>query len=400
MLYLLGRNKYDASVVFLGAVSVLLTFKIISVKEVASGFSNEGMLTVACLFIIAGVIKNSPTLSNITNRILKDNDSERKALIKLSFPIVVMSAFLNNTPIVALFIPIIKKWSKRNNFSASKFLIPLSYLSIFGGIVTLIGTSTNLLISSMIVNLGYKPIGMFEITKIGVPLAFVGVAYLVFYGKKMLPNNKNMEYVEKEEISISSFKEKILIGCFLLIIILPSLNIIPILHACILSLSIIFFTNTISLKKALKSIGWDTLLVISLSFSIGSALINSGASEFISRKIIEMSGFTSPVLLLMIVYVVTNIFTNIITNNAAAVLVLPIAYNIVSSLNLDMKPFAIAIAISASSSFVTHFGYQTNLMVYKEGNYSFKDYIRIGLPLNILFFIVSISLILVFYKLN
>ncbi|SFH81498.1 Di-and tricarboxylate transporter [Tindallia magadiensis] len=576
MLWLLVRNTFEPVVVFLGALVVLLTAGVISTKEALVGFSNEGMLTVAILFVVAGAIQKSPFLPGIATRLFGNRAKGRRPLLKMMAPITFLSAFLNNTPIVAIFIPIIRNWSTQYNISPSKFLIPLSYVSMFGGILTLIGTSTNLVVSGMLQEFGHEPMGMFEITKVGLPLALLGMAYLLFYGYKYLPDNQDLlasakqnfkeylvtfqvengsrvvgktieraglrnlkglylfEIIRKKEkiypvtptevlqeedkliftgqidtivqlqaidglkllssaedfselfksgeaniveavvstdfpflnqsIKESNFrshynaavvavvrqgerinekigkivlkpgdtllllahqhfinqwdgskdfylvsqkenedvltpgKAKIAVGSFLMLILLASTGILSTFHASLLALSVIMFTRTISVKEAFKSISWDTLLVIAFSFGIGNALINTGAAALVAGGLIYGVAPLGPIGVLLAVYFVTNVFTAIITNNAAAVLAFPIAYAASVQLDLNPMPFAIAVAVAASSCFATPFGYQTNLMVYGPGGYTFKDFMKVGLPLNVLFMIASVILIPIFFS--
>ncbi|SDY98553.1 SLC13 family permease [Tindallia californiensis] len=576
MVWLLVRNTFEPVIIFLGSVVALMTAGVISSQEALVGFSNEGMLTVAILFVVAGAIQQSPFLPGIATRLFGKRATGRRPLLKMMAPITLLSAFLNNTPIVAIFIPIIRNWSTQHNISPSKFLIPLSYVSMFGGILTLIGTSTNLVVSGMLQEFGHEPMGMFEITKVGLPLALLGMLYLLFYGYKHLPDNQDLldsakrnfrEYLvtfqvetqsrvigktiekaglrnlkglylfeiirnkqkiypvspsevlqkndklvftgqietivqlqaieglkllssdeefsdmfksgeaniveavvspdfpflnqtikesnfrshynaaivavvrqgerindkigkitlkpgdtlliltnhrfaqqwdgakdfylisqrENEEI-LSPAKARIAVGSFLMLIVFASTGLLSTFHASLLALSVLMFTRTISVKNAFKAISWDTLLVIAFSFGIGNALIKTGAADLIAGGLIYGIAPLGPIGALFAVYLVTNFFTAIITNNAAAVLAFPIAYAASVQMDLNPMPFAIAVAIAASSCFATPFGYQTNLMVYGPGGYSFKDFLKIGLPLNILFLIASIILIPIFFS--
>jgi len=153
-----------------------------------------------------------------------------------------------------------------------------------------------------------------------------------------------------------------------------------------------------SAKKYTKPINWDVLITVAAAFGISRALQHSGAADLIAHSTINISKSLGPIGVLAAIYILTNIFTEIITNNAAAALTFPIALSAAAQLGVDPRPFFIAIAIAASSSFSTPIGYQTNLIVQSIGNYKFSDYWRIGLPLNILAFIISMIVIPIFWS--
>jgi|LGVE01.1.fsa_nt_gb di/tricarboxylate transporter len=575
MLFLLIQNTFESMIIFLGAIVVLIASGVITVKEALAGFSNEGMLTVAILFVVARAIQKSPLLPKITNQMFGDGCNGKVDLLKIMAPIPLLSAFLNNTPVVALFMPMIRDWALRNNISPSKFLLPLSYLAMFGGLLTLVGTSTNLVVSGMLQEIGDSPLGMFEITTVGLPLAIIGVLYLVFYGYNQLPNNEDLlnetkenyrEYlvtfrvevgcniigksIEKaglrnleglflieiirnktkiietlpnetlkagdqliftgrvdtifqlqeiegltllssaedfgalfkngkahiveavisnafpflnktikesnfrsyynasvvavirngerinekigkiilrpgdtvlllanscfdnqwdgardfylmtpreNEKRLSPVKSIIAIGSFLMLIVLSATGILSTIYAALLALAVLLFTRTVSVNEAFKSIHWETIVVIAFSFGIGTALINTGAADMVAQGLIKVAAPMGGFGVLVAVYLVTNIFTAIVTNNAAAVIAFPIAYAASQQLNLDPRPFIIAVVVAASGCFLTPFGYQTNLMIYGPGGYTFKDFIKIGLPLTVIFFIVAMILIPVIF---
>jgi len=175
MLLLLIKEVYDQSKVFVLAITVFLIAGYINIDEAVEGFSNKGVLAVAVLFIIAGAVENSSYFQEITK--FNNLDREKFNPLKLFLTITGLSAFLNNTPII----PITKRISNKTGISASKLLIPISYLSILGCILTLIGTSTNLVISGLIEEMGLKPLGFFELTKISLPAAFFGITYIIFF---------------------------------------------------------------------------------------------------------------------------------------------------------------------------------------------------------------------------
>lgn len=192
MTFLLIREITKPSVVLFGSLMLLVLGQIITLEVALEGFSNQGMLTVGILFVVAAAIQSSSRFENAVLSILGKKNRKRTRYFRLMMPVSVLSAFLNNTPVVASLIPIVNNWAKRNNLSASKFLIPLSYAAILGGVCTLIGTSTNLVIHGMMLDHGMEGFSFFEIGKVGLPIALFGILFFSLWGYKMLPDRKDV----------------------------------------------------------------------------------------------------------------------------------------------------------------------------------------------------------------
>ena len=193
MLICLIKEVTRPDFIVFSALAILFLFGIISPSEAVKGFSNEGMLTVAMLFIVAGAVQQSGLLSQILTKALGYGKSPRSSMLKMMLPVSGLSAFLNNTPIVVMFTPIIRNWCKKRNISPSKFLIPLSYATIFGGTITLIGTSTNLIVHGLMIDNGFKGFSMFQLAVVAIPAAFIGIVYTCTIGYKILPERKSSD---------------------------------------------------------------------------------------------------------------------------------------------------------------------------------------------------------------
>ena len=188
----LMKEVVKPSIIVFSALMLLVMGGVINVDEAFAGFSNQGMLTVGFLFVVSAALQSSGAFYDIINRLLgKNKYGTAVRYFRLMIPVASFSAFLNNTPIVASLIPVIKSWSKRNNVAASKFLIPLSYAAILGGICTLIGTSTNLVVHGMLTERGFDGFGFFEISKVGIPVAVFGILFVALIGHYVLPSNKD-----------------------------------------------------------------------------------------------------------------------------------------------------------------------------------------------------------------
>jgi di/tricarboxylate transporter len=186
---LLITTRISADLIFLGGLTVLILGNVVTPKQALVGFSNQGMLTVAALYVVAAGLKETGAIRYVVNAIIGHSRSIRRAQVRIMAPVMVVSAFLNNTPVVASFIPALEDWARKNRISASKILIPLSYAAILGGTCTLIGTSTNLIVNGLLIQeASTHTIGIFEPGWIGVPCAIAGFIYLTVFGRKLLPS--------------------------------------------------------------------------------------------------------------------------------------------------------------------------------------------------------------------
>lgn len=495
MLIALVADKMRPGMILFSVLVVFLCTGIITPKEMLEGFSNKGMITVAMLFLISEGVRQSGALTNLIKKLLPVNNTNTlKAQARMLPSIAFISAFLNNTPVVVIFAPIIKRWANYVKLPATYFLIPLSYVTILGGMCTLIGTSTNLVVHSMIQDLGMKGFSMFELGKIGIFVAIAGILYLFIFSKRLLPaqrpenlhsgdeetnshlhpieavigarfpginkrisefdfkrhygaeikelrrgghtftNLSKMKFHENDTLVImadDSFiktwgessvfimlangkeveplnkkKKWLALGLLVMMIIGATLGEMPFIEDRLpegIELDMFFFVSITTVimawtkifppMKYTKYISWDVLITIACAFGISKAMVNSGVSDFIAERIINMSNSYGPYVMLAVMFIITNMFTELITNNAAAALTFPIALSISQQMGISPMPFFVVICVAASASFSTPIGYQTNLIVQGIGNYKFTDFLRIGLPLNIITFLISVILI-------
>lgn len=210
MTFALMKEVFKTEIVLLSVLLFLVFGEIITIDEALTGFSNKGMLTVAFLFVVSASLQSSDLLDRIFSGLLGagNRGTGFKCYCKLMFPISFFSAFLNNTPIVATLIPVVKNWARRANVPSSKFLMPLSYAAIFGGTCTLIGTSTNLLVHGMLLERGLEGFSFFELTKVSLPVAVLGIIFIAFIGHRLLPSRKEpiVELGEKTREFVAEIK--------------------------------------------------------------------------------------------------------------------------------------------------------------------------------------------------
>ena len=589
VLYSLARNLAGPDVVLLGAVTAVITLSQFSDRfpdpqEAAAIFGNEGLLTVAILFVVSAGLTETGALRIVTERFLGRPTSTATAQARLMLPVIGVSAFLNNTPVVAMFIPIVNEWCKRTGLSPSKLFIPLSYAAVLGGVCTLIGTSTNLVVQALMIEARKTDptmpiLGMFTLTPVGVPIALAGCAFILLASHRLLPNRRSAQSnidnarqymvemavepgsaidgltieeaglrhlpgmylaavernglrrvavpadehlrgndlltfvgivssvvdlqkmrglvpatpqilklnpprherflaeavvsptcpVLNRSIRDGQFRlryEAVVIAvhrdgeplhqrigdivlqagdtlllettrrflrqqrhsrdfflvsgvpdsqplrhhrAWLALAILAALVVVlaaqeftrvSVFHAALIAAALMGVTRCLSAEQARRSVDWATLISIGAALVVGRAIETSGLAAVGAGALIGILQPWGPVAVLGGVYLLTLVCTEIVTNNAAAALAFPIAHATADAMSLSFMPFAVVIAIAASSGFATPLGYQTHLMVYGAGGYRFSDYTRIGLPMDLLAMTVALIMIPLIFPLR
>ncbi|MCA9563480.1 MAG: hypothetical protein KC561_08320, partial [Myxococcales bacterium] len=201
---LLAFTRIAPYLVLVSGMTVLMLLGIIGPKAALAGFSNEGMITVGVLFVVAAGLDQTGVLAQLAHRFLGRPRSLARAQARLILPVTTGSGFLNNTPIVAMLTPVIKDWSRSTGFAASKLLIPLSYAAILGGLCTIIGTSTNLVVSGLLIDSGHEPLAFFDPARVGLPCAVAGVLFLLLIGRFLLPDRttKSPAQIDPREYTV------------------------------------------------------------------------------------------------------------------------------------------------------------------------------------------------------
>lgn len=497
----LMKDCMRPGMILLSAAVVFLCAGILTPKEMLEGFSNKGMITVALLFLISEGVRRAGVLEQLLLRLLPRNSlSVRRVQLRLLPIVAAISAVLNNTPVVVIFAPIIKRWADSVRLPATKFLIPLSYATILGGMCTLIGTSTNLVVDGMVIDAGYPGFTMFELGKVGGFIAIAGIIYMLLFSHWLLPDSCTVEqtaelsgkdsryfrvdvvlgprfpaigrlifdfdfkrkygatilelrrngetflmhdmrkvrYREGDTLvlladeefvvnwgdssfflmvsssrslpnTLSRVKRWTAVALVALMVIGATIGELPSVRQAFpkVHLDMFFFASVVVVlmawlqifpaRKYTKFISWDILITIASAFAISKAMMNSGMAAAIAGVAVRLTENFGPYVLLAFIFIVTDCFTELMTNNAAAALSFPISLSIAQQLGVSPMPFFVAICMAASSSFSTPIGYQTNLIVQGVGGYRFADFVRAGLPLNIISFIISVFLIPIFW---
>src|SRR5690606_25385034 len=184
-------TRLPAEAVFVGALALLMTAGVLTPAEALAGFGNEAVATIAAPYVVAGAMRDTGAVTWISTRLLGRPGTVTAAQARLMAPVALVSAFLNNTPVVAIMIPAVSEWARRHRISASKLMLPLSYAAIFGGSLTIIGTSTNLVVNGLLSVAGERPLAFFEIARVGLPTALVGVTATIVLARWLLPARKS-----------------------------------------------------------------------------------------------------------------------------------------------------------------------------------------------------------------
>jgi di/tricarboxylate transporter len=555
VLAVLVTTRIPADALFMLALTVLLVSGVVGPLEAFAGFANEGVITVAVLYVVVSGLRETGGVQHISRALLGRPRSIEGAQLRLTAPVAFFSAFLNNTPIVAMLIPAVRDWSKTHGLPVSKLMMPLSFAAMLGGLCTLVGTSTTLVAHGLLIERRGVGLGFFEIAAVGVPIAVAGVAFVIATSRWLLPAHPADETVfgDPREYTIEMtvdgkspldgrtveasglaesglqlieihrdgevypavaptlhlhagdrlvlagsagsvvelqrrhgltpattqlFKLDVprseralveavvsdsspLIGStirrgrfrmrygavviavarngvrlkgdlrdvtlrpgdtllleatpsfaerhrqsrdFYLVSALPdshawrferaalailivvamvgaaALGLLSMLQAALLAAGLMLATRCMTIDAARASINWPVILVIASAIGLGNAMDASGLAAWTAGAVVGLAG-TSPLANLVALFALTSLFSQIITNNAAVVLVFPIAVSVAASLRVDAMPFVIATVVAAGGAVATPIGYQTNLMVYGPGGYRFGDFLRAGLPL-------------------
>lgn len=405
-------DKVRSDVVALAGAAVLLMTGVVRPVEVQSAFASPAIVALASLFVIAYAMELSGLLDaairGVTRLCRRIGKGGLWVLIGLSGS---ASAFLNNTPIVVLGAPVVRDVARSLGLSPKRFLIPLSYAAVLGGCCTLIGTSTNLLVSDMAAVAGQPRFGIFEITPVGVAVAAAGGLYILLFGERLInvreDDAKLAVDVDVGEPGLAggqigdpmSFAEHAPFRpgrafasavVFVSVVALAALNVAPIAACAFAGAVLLILLRVITADEAYRGLRPEVLMLIAGMVVLGIALDVTGLAGAVTRGLIGSLDEFTPLLALIIIYGVTLFATELLSNATVAVLFTPIAVALAEAMGVSPRPFLVAVMIAGSAAFATPFGYQTNVLVYQMGGYNYMDFVRVGIPLNLITWVVGV----------
>lgn len=411
-------DKVRADVVALAGAAFLLMSGVVRPVEVQSAFASPAIVALASLFVIAYAMELAGLLDEAIRRVVQLCKRIGRAGLWVLIGVAgSASAFLNNTPIVVLSAPVVRDVAKSLGQSPKCYLIPLSYAAVLGGCCTLIGTSTNLLVNDMASLAGQPRFGIFEITPVGLAVAAAGGLYLFLFSSRLVgpgddkPSATTADAADEsedfrqpglagglighaepfaKEVQLRPWAALVSSAVFVSVVVLASFNVAPIAACAFAGAVLLILLRVITANEAYSGLRPEVLMLIAGMVVLGIALEETGLAAAATRVLIGSMDGMSPLLALIILYGVTLFATEILSNATVAVLFTPIAVSIAEAFQVSPRPFLVAIMIAGSAAFATPFGYQTNVIVYQMGGYNYLDFVKVGIPLNIITWVVGI----------
>ncbi|MGE5564203.1 MAG: SLC13 family permease [Bacillota bacterium] len=412
-------DKVRADVVALTGAAFLLVTGIVRPVEVQGAFASPAIIALASLFVIAYAMELSGLLDATIEKVValcrRIGTTGLWVLIGLAGT---ASAFLNNTPIVVLSAPVVRDAAKSLGRSPKRYLIPLSYAAVLGGCCTLIGTSTNLLVNDMASVAGQPRFGMFEITPVGLAVAIAGGIYLFIFsgrlvgiGEEAKAQESSGEFREpglmgglvgsaeafSKTVEFQPLRAVVSLSVFVLVVALAAANVAPIAACAFAGAVLLILMRVITADEAYSGLRPEVLMLIAGMVVLGIALDETGLAASATHALIAHMEGMSPMLALIILYGVTLFATEILSNATVAVLFTPVAVSMAEAFNVSPRPFLVAVMIAASAAFATPFGYQTNALVYQMGRYNYVDFLKVGLPLNLITWAAAVMAIRAYF---
>ena len=412
-------DRLRADVVALTGAAILLMVGAVRPVEVQGAFASPAINALASLFVIAYAMELSGLLDWAIGKLVAFCRRTGRAGIWVLIAVCgAASSVLNNTPIVVLSAPLVRDVARALELSPKRFLLPLSYAAVLGGCCTLIGTSTNLLVADMASVAGQPRFGIFEITPVGLAVAAAGGLYLLLFSGRLIRMDSD-EVAATARIAdaepglagaqvgtSAAFAEGrklrplaalASIAVFISVITLASLNVAPIAACAFGGAVLLILLRVISADEAYGGLRPDILMLIAGMVVLGIALEETGLAASATTTLIGSLDGVSPLIALALLYGATLFLTEFLSNATVAVLVTPVAVALAEALGVSPRPFLVAVMIAGSAAFATPFGYQTNVMVYQMGGYHYLDFVKVGLPLNLLTWVVAVAAIWIYF---
>ena len=373
---------------------------VLDVKTTFAGYVNSNVILCVGMFVVGQALFETGMANRIGGIVTKFAKSERMLIIAIMVIVGVMSGFLSNTGTAAVLIPVVCGIADESGYSRSRLLMPLVFAAALGGNLSIIGAPGNLMGVNALQEMG-EPTGFFMYAPVGVPMLIAGILFYALVGYKFLPDGtgRTMDAVEKQKSfdDIPVWKQYVslivLIVCILAMIFESQIGIKLQVTACVAACFLVL-TGVVTENEALKSIDLKVVLLFGGSLALASALDSTGAGTLIADTIVGALGSSpNPMILLLVIFIVGCALTNFMSNTATTALMVPIATSLATSLGADPRSMIIATVIACSCAYATPIGMPANTMVVGLGGYRFTDYVKAGLPLILISFVICMVLL-------
>lgn len=381
-----------------GIPITLAVLGILDAKKAFADFANTTVIFFMSLLVIGAAIFKTGLADLIGEKIIGLIGKKEKGIMLGSGLVAAgLSAFLNDTDTTGCLIPIVSSLSKKANVPLSKVLMSLAFFASLGGTITLIGTTPHIVANGLLVDAGFKEFGFFEFAKIGLPITIIGLIYMYFIGMKLLPVKEIADDNMPELAEKNPKKMAIVAIVFAFIIYCMASGLLPMHLAAAVGALLVVLTKCITVDEALKSFSMTTLFLVAGIFPLSTALIQSGAAEYIINGLSPFLSNLSPIIIYAAITGITIVLTQFLMNTSLTAILVPMGILVAQSANMDPRGIVMAIAMAASAAFCTPFGTGPNLLVWEAGGYDFKDFVKVGLPMALLFWIVTTVGCLIIY---
>lgn len=366
---------------------------------VFSGLSHPTVTLFAGMFVVGAAMFHTGLAHSIGVFIVKRaGKSQKNLMLCIMIVAAVLSMCLSNTGTAACLLPVVMGICAAAKMAPSRQLLPLAYAVCSGGMISLVGTPPNIIVSGALSNFGYRPFGFFEFAWVGVPLTVLTILYMYFAGRRLLPEGGEVpeKFLAELDPMQHNVPKQVIAGCILLgciIVMFLDLQKITIEMAAVIGALVCVLTGCLTEKQAYHSIEWSTIFLFAGMMPVSHALYNTGAAELLARWILEALGTPSPLAITMLLFAVTALLTQFMSNSASAALIAPIGIVIAQKLGISPYPLLMVIAVASSCAYATPIGTPPCTLMVGPGNYRFVDYIKAGLPLILLCFAATVIIV-------
>ena len=412
--FLFVTELIPLAVTAMAACTALGILGVLPSKQVYAGLSNSTVVLFGGMFVIGAAMFKTGLAEAVGLWVVnKAGNGEVKLMGAVMLVTIILSSVSSNTGTVACLMPVIIGIAQAANIPASKELMPLAVAANVSGTITMIGTPPNVIVTGALSAAGLPSFGFFEFALIGVPLSVIVLAYMLTIGRKTIPiksagamDADAVEAAKKEagagDDDAPKSKTKMWISGLILLGVVAAmalnLKTVPLQTAAVTGAILCVITGCLKEKEAYAGIDWVTIFLFAGMLSVATAMDKTGAGKLIADTVVGMMGeHPNPIILCAVLYLISNVLTQFMSNTASAALLAPIGISIAQSIGADPKPVLMSIGIAASMAFATPMATPPNTLVLGPGGFSFNDYVKVGVPLCVITFIASVIIIPIFW---